>query len=94
MSVILLTSGDRRETLLREAIEGKGYQIDAERSAFGDPEVCAWGIQDPPCIVKVHDGRAVYELNDPAKVRAWTVIKGYMTKAVTDYDAAKAEVTP
>jgi hypothetical protein len=90
MSVVFLTSGDKREELLRAAIEGKGYQIDQERSAFGDPEVCAWGIQDPPCIVKVHDGRAVYELNDPAKVRTWAYIKGLMTTAVNDYDAAKA----
>jgi hypothetical protein len=91
MSVIFLTSGDKREADLRAAIATKGYQIDSERSAFGDAEVCQWGITDPPCIIKLHDGKAVYELNDPAKVRQWSVIKGYMTKAVTDYDAAKAE---
>lgn len=90
MSVIFLTSGDRRETLLREAIAGKGYQIDSERSAFGDPEVCQWGIADPPCIIKLHDGKAVYELSDPAKAKAWTYVKGLMTTAVNDYDAAKA----
>jgi hypothetical protein len=90
MSVIFLTSGDKRETLMRDAIAGKGYQIDAERSAFSDPEVCAWGIQDPPCLVKLHDGRAVYELNDPAQAVAWAIIADQMAAAVTAYDEAKA----
>lgn len=90
MSVVFLTTGGRRDTILRDAIAGKGYVIDAERSAYGCPEVCTWGIQDPPCIVKVHDGRAVHQISDPADIKAWTYVKGLHTQAVNAYEAAKA----
>lgn len=91
MSVIFLTvGGDTRETALREAIAAKGWEV-TERYAFSDPEVCAWGIVDPPCVIKLYDGRAVWECADPVAAAGWSWnwVKGEHTKAVNAYIAAQ-----
>jgi hypothetical protein len=93
MSVVFLITGALRDVAMREAITAKGWQIDSERSAFSDPEVIGWHSMDPPCVVKVHDGRAVWECSDPVAAAGWSWnwVKGEHTKAVKAYDTAKAE---
>lgn len=67
MSVIFLTEGGgTRETAMRAAIEAKGWQLNSERYAFVDPEVVGWGIKDPPCVIGLHRGKAVWEHSEAA----------------------------
>lgn len=91
MSIVFLTSGDKREFDFRDAFALLGYEFDAERSAFGDNEVCGWGIHDPACIIKLHRGVSVYEESNPIKLPSWATFQANANSAVKAYDADHPE---
>lgn len=90
MSVVLLRNGDGRDVVLLTAINAAGIVPDQDRSAFGDPEVAGWGIQDAPVLLKLHDGRAVYQVYDSNPELVATFNEA-AADAVAAYDTAKAQ---
>lgn len=65
--LVYLTTGDSRDMAMQALLSTQGIQPDTVRSAYGDPEVCDWIVQDAPCLLWLHNGKAVLQIasNDP-----------------------------
>lgn len=88
--IVYLTSGDQRDAEFSPLVTAAGITPEHERSAWGDPEVTTWGIQDAPVLLWLHDGRAVYQVTD-ANPDALATFTADAQTAVDAYELAKAE---
>lgn len=88
--LIYLTTGDNRDHNLQAMLAERGIKPTTERPAYGDPNVCGWCLQDAPCLLWLHDNRAVIQWTDNSDIPAADDLQPLIDAAVTAYEEANA----
>lgn len=83
---------------LRLAVETTGIVPDQTGDAYADfgHMLNKWHIERVPCLVRIHDGKAVDQISDAGWLQGKkaSTIKGRFTNAVNAADDAKAQAQP